>query len=35
MAHFQLDTNFGDSLASTVGFTVLRERVGEWEKNGE
>ena len=28
MAHFQLDTNFGDSLASTVGITVLFERKG-------
>ena len=26
MAHFQLDTNFGDSLASTVGITALFER---------
>ena len=28
MAHFQLGTNFGDSLASTVGITVLFERKG-------
>ena len=28
MAHFQLDTNFGDSLASTVGITVLFQRKG-------
>ena len=28
MAHFQLDTNFSDSLASTVGITVLFERKG-------
>ena len=26
MAHFQLATNFGDSLASTVGIAVLFER---------